>query len=148
MNHTDELTTPVRTARSRRSRRLVAVGAIGGALAIGGAAAAAAGVFSTDTVERGMPGGSVIFTDTDPTCTTSDGIVFDCTLAHAPTAEVLDDYTDAGELIVDDESASTVVAVVWTPRGMHWTCYIGERAVEEGILVADLLGQVSGPTSG
>jgi hypothetical protein len=134
--------------RSTRSRKLIALGALGGALAIGGAAAAA-GVFSADTIERGMPGGSAIFAGTDPTCTTSDDVVFECTLAHPPTAEILVDHTDSAQLIVDDESRINGGCRGQDAEGLRWTCYVGDRAVEEGILVAELLGQqLSGPSHG
>lgn len=155
----DHITTPATPANavtdlagaragSRRTRWIVA-GATGAVLALGGVAAAAAGVFSTDTVERGMPGGSAIFEGTEPSCTTTDDVVFDCTLAHAPTVEVQLDYTGSAELIVDDTSHISGGCRGVDVEGLHWTCYVGERAVEEQILAEDLLGQLSlGPGHG
>ena len=129
-------------------RRWIVAGAAGAVLAIGGVAAAA-GVFSTDAVEHGMPGGSAIFTGTQPTCTTEDDVVFDCTLAHAPTVEVLDDYTGSAQLIVDETSHINGGCRGVDAEGLHWTCYVGQRAVDEAILSQDLLGQVSlGPSYG
>ena len=146
--HSDPSPAPVPGRTRRRLRPLVAVGLLAGAIAVGGGVAAAAGVFSHETVERGMPGGSVIFTGTDPSCTTTDGIEFDCVLAHAPTAEVLDDYVGTTETIVDDGSIVNGACVGEDADGLHWTCYIGQRAVDEGLVGQDFLGQRSGPSYG
>ena len=130
-------------ARRRSRRRWIVAGTAGAVLAISGAAAAATGVFSTDSVERGMPGGSAIFTGTEATCTTDDDVVFDCTLDHAPTVEVLDDYTGSGQLIVDDSLHINGGCRGVDAEGLHWTCFVGQRAVDEGLLSQDLLGQLS-----
>ena len=96
-----------------------------------------------------MPGGSAIFIDTDPSCTTTDGVVFDCVLAHAPTVDMLSDYTGTLELIVDDTSHISGGCRGLDADGLHWTCFAGQRAVDEGILAQDLLGQASfGPGRG
>jgi hypothetical protein len=142
---TTETTTDPAAARQRPSRvrrtRRIAIASTVAAVAIAGGVAAAAYNLSSDDVSRGLPGGSLIFEGTNPSCTTSDGVVFDCTLASAPTQEILDDYRGAAELFVDPTLHIAGGCRGKSEDGLEWTCYLGQRAVEEGILVADLLGQ-------
>lgn len=126
----------------RRTRRIVAISALS-VLGVGGAAAAAVATMSSDEVSHGLPGGSMIFQGTDPSCTSGDGVVFQCTLTSAPTAEVLTDYTNAAELFVDADLNIAGGCRGQSADGLKWTCYLGQRAVDEGILSADLLGQYS-----
>lgn len=126
----------------RRTRRIVVISAIA-VIGVGGAAAAAVSTMSSDEVSVGLPGGSMIFQGTDPSCSTSDGVVFDCTLASAPTQEVLGDYTGAAELFVDKDLNIAGGCRGQSADGLKWTCYLGQRAVDEAILSADLLGQYS-----
>ena len=141
-------TTTVTPIRRKRSRRVVVIAGLA-TLAIGGAAAATAYRLSDDEVSKGLPGGSAIFIGTDPSCNSSDGVVFDCTLASAPTEEVLDDYTGTLEPFIDDTSHIAGGCRGITADGLQWTCYAGERAVEEGIIGPDFLGELSqGPGRG
>jgi len=138
-----------RTRRTTRTRRTLLAAGIGAALLAGAGTAVAVSRLSGDDVARGLPGGSVLFTGTDPSCTSGDGVVFDCTLASAPTAEVQDDWTGAAELFVDADANIAGGCRGLDPAGLHWTCYVGQRAVQEQILAADLLGQhTSGPGRG
>ena len=141
-------TMTVTPIRRRRSRRVVVIAGLA-TLAIGGAAAATAYRLSDDEVSKGLPGGSAIFEGTNPSCSSSDGVVFDCTLASAPTVEVLDDYTGTLETFVDSTSHIAGGCRGITADGLQWTCYAGERAVEEGIIGPDFLGEFSpGPSRG
>ena len=139
-NQTHDDTHPSRARR--HSRRVVVIGALV-VLGIGGAAAAAAVTMSSDDVSHGLPGGSMIFQGTNPSCSSTDGVVFRCTLASAPTTDVLNDYTDAAELFVDTHLNIAGGCRGRSADGLQWTCYLGQRAVDEGILAADLLGQYS-----
>ncbi|MDG4791798.1 hypothetical protein O7626_38960 [Micromonospora sp. WMMD1102] len=130
-----------------------------GALAVGGGAAAAAvALLTPDTVARGMPGSAVIFEGTDPTCTTEDSVVFTCELSRAPQDDVRTDLSKIPEAkrptqprVADfkgrkesfaDGQRRIAGGCVGTDRaGMHWTCYAGQRAVDEGIIGQDLLGE-------
>jgi len=133
---------------SRRSRRIAVIGAVA-VLGIGGAAAAAVSTMSSDEVSQGLPGGSMIFQGTNPSCTSTDGVVFQCTLASPPTQEVQDDYTNSAQLFVDADSNIAGGCRGQSADGLHWTCYLGQRAVDEEILAADLLGQhEAGPSRG
>ena len=136
-------TTQVRPRRNRRrTRRIVAISALA-VLGVGGAAAAAVTTMSSDDVSHGLPGGSMIFQGTNPSCSSTDGVVFRCTLASAPTTEVQSDYTGAAELFVDQDLNIAGGCRGQSVDGLAWTCYFGQRAVDEGILSADLLGQYS-----
>lgn len=139
----------VRRRRKQRSRTTIAAFVATGVVAIGGTAAAAVSLLSSDTVEQGMPGSSAIFIGTDPTCTTKDNVEFDCTLAKAPTKEVLDDYTGTKETFTDDKDNIAGGCIGQDSAGLRWTCYAGERAVEMDIISKDFLGQHSqGPAFG
>ena len=141
-------TSAVTSIRRKRSRRVAVIAGLA-TLAIGGAAAATAYRLSDDEVSKGLPGGSAIFESTNPSCTSSDGVVFDCTLASAPTVEVLDDYTGTLEPFIDSTSHIAGGCRGITADGLHWTCYAGDRAVEEGIIGSDFLGELSqGPGRG
>ena len=75
----------------RHLRRVVGVAAAAGAVGLLGVGVAAAVVaLDEDEVEAGLPGGSVIFIATDPTCTAAvDPDVFDCVLAQSPLYDIL-----------------------------------------------------------
>jgi hypothetical protein len=138
-----------RELRGRRrtvTRVAAAVVAVG---ALGAGAAVAAGVFSEETVARGMPAGSAMFGGTEPTCALADdGVTYECTLSSLPTAEVLVDYTGSKQLVtIDDKIAGGCIGQ--DAEGRRWHCYLGEEAVKQEILVRDLLGQRSyGPSRG
>lgn len=139
----------VRRRRKHRSRTTIAAFVTTGVVVIGGGAAAAVSLLSADTVEQGMPGSSVIFIDTDPTCTKKSSIEFDCTLGKAPSKEILDDYTGTKETFTDDKDNIAGGCIGQDAAGIHWTCYAGKKAVEMDIIGPDLLGQhTNGPAAG
>ncbi len=154
---------------TRRRRRIIAAGAITAALAAGAGVAAALGAFSTDEVERGLPGGAYIFTGTNPSCTTSDHVVFQCTLASRPTPDpVLSNGSQAAKKFIN-RNGQTVKVPLTNPgpvdylgrveaitddtkhiaggcrgtdhAGLHWTCFVGRRAVTEKVIGPGLLGE-------
>jgi hypothetical protein len=171
----EEVSMPQVRRTSSRARRVAFAGGLLGLALAGTGAAVALGGLSTDEVERGMPGGSWIFIGTEPTCTTTDEVVYDCTLGNSPRPEwtnvsyrridtrrdgsweispsesphLIDgEYNGRLELIVDDQSRIAGGCVGQDDAGMHWTCYVGEGAVDEGVVTAELLGQPSGPGRG
>jgi hypothetical protein len=140
---------PMLTTRRSHRRIVIATVAGGLVLAAAGTAAARSWLLSDHDVAQGMPGGSAIFEGTHPTCESGDGITFTCVLASAPTVEVLSDYTGTKELIVDSQGLIAGGCIGQDLAGLHWTCYVGQRAADEGILAPDLLGQPSnGPGHG
>lgn len=139
----------VRRRRKHRSRTTIAAFVTTGVVVIGGGAAAAVSLLSPDTVEQGMPGSSVIFIDTDPTCTKTSDVEFDCTLAKAPSKEILEDYKGAKETFNDSDDNIAGGCIGQDSAGLHWTCYAGKKAVEMDIIGPDLLGQhTNGPAAG
>jgi hypothetical protein len=139
----------VRRRRKHRSRTTIAAFVTTGVVVIGGGAAAAVSLLSSDTVERGMPGSSVIFIDTDPTCTKKSDVEFDCTLAKAPSKEILADYKGTKETFNDADDNIAGGCIGQDSAGLHWTCYAGKKAVEMDIIGPALLGQhTNGPAAG
>lgn len=138
-----------RRRRKHRSRTTIAAFAAVGVVVVGAGAAAAVSLLSPDTVERGMPGSSVIFIGTDPTCTTKNSVEFECTLASAPTKEVLGNYAGTKETFNDAGDNIAGGCIGQDAAGLRWTCYVGERAVEMDIIGKNLLGQhTEGPSAG
>jgi hypothetical protein len=124
-----------------RRRRLGRVGAgVAALLVVGAGTAAAAGLFTPKQVATGMPAGTAIFGQTNPTCTLdANGTTYHCTLASAPARDV-SDFTGSKELVaVDGRIAGGCIGQ--DAAGMHWDCYMGQDAVRHEILVQDLLGQ-------
>jgi hypothetical protein len=114
-----------------------------GVLGLSGAVAAATGLFSSDQVERGMPNGATMFQGTQPRCTEVEaGEVFDCTVAGGPdkSVERLDDYLGTTEPLSSDDLVISGGCRSQDPEGIRWTCYIGQRAVDEGLIGQDFLG--------
>jgi hypothetical protein len=147
----DELiATPESPLRRRRGRLAVAVAA--GVVVVGGAGVAAALTVlnSPDDVARSLPAGAIMFADTTPTCTaTADDAVFECTLATPPTQEILDHYAGTIQPIVDASHAVAGGCRAVGDDGLTWTCYTGQRAVDEGLIAQDFLGAYApGPGRG
>ncbi|EEP72175.1 hypothetical protein MCAG_02502 [Micromonospora sp. ATCC 39149] len=151
----------------RRLSRAGLIAAITAAVVAAGAGTAAAVAYLTEeTVAKGMPGAAVIFEDTDPSCTTTDHVVFDCTLSRAPKSDVLPnpakqkkakpapqptatDFTNVKQMFVDGQGNIAGGCNGEDAAGLHWICYAGQRAVTEGIIAQDLLGQhLEAPTRG
>lgn len=101
-------------------------------------------------IATGMPGGSAIFTGTNPTCVVvTDGVEYRCTLAHAPTVETVPSYLGSKQILQAPDSTISGGCIGTSSDGLHWECYIGDSAVQHGILVKSLLGQpMSGSSHG
>jgi len=112
--------------------------------------AAAAGLFSPKQVAQGMPAGTAIFDQTDPTCLANpDGKSFRCTLASAPGSEDgITDFTGTKEVLaIDGIVAGGCIGL--DVAGMTWDCYVGQDAVDMEIIGPDFLGEpVLGPGRG
>ena len=128
-----------------RRRKAVVVAALGvaGALAASGAVAAAMGAFSHDEVERGMPNGATMFRGTHPSCTEVEpGVVFHCTVPGGPdkSVESLDSYKGTIEVLSSDDLVVSGGCRGQDVAGTKWICYVGQRAVDEGMISQDFLG--------
>ena len=132
--HTTPQTAPVSRSRRRLSRAGLITAITAGVVAAGAGTAAAVAYLTEETVASGMPGAAVIFEGTDPSCATTDHVVFDGTLSRAPKSDELPnpakpqkgkpvpqpratDFTNVKEMFVDDQGTSLAVATVWTPPG-------------------------------
>ncbi len=128
----------LRRQRRRPVRRIAL--AVAALAVVGTGTAAAAGLFSPRQVAVGMPAGAAIFHQTDPSCTVNaDGRSYHCTLATTP-APVTSDFRGVKELLaIDGKIAGGCIGL--DQAGLAWDCYIGQDAVDQEILVKDLLGQ-------
>jgi hypothetical protein len=112
--------------------------------------AAAAGLFSPKQVAQGMPAGTAIFDQTDPTCVANpDGTSFRCTLSRAPGQEDgIGDFTGTKEVLaIDGIAAGGCIGL--DVAGMTWDCYLGQDAVDHEIISQDFLGEpILGPGRG
>jgi hypothetical protein len=113
-------------------------------------AVVATSLLTPHDVAVGMPGGSLVFQGTNPTCVVvTDGVEYRCTLAHAPTVEIVSNYLGAKQILQGPDKTVTGGCIATTSDGLHWQCYIGDAAVQHGILVKSLLGQpVTTPSVG
>jgi hypothetical protein len=85
-----------------------------------------------------LPAGGVL-QGVVPSCTTLDNIEYECTIAAYPDL-VLIDLTGFATPIVDDTSHVSGGCRATTPDALKWTCYIGQAAVDQGVIGADYLG--------
>jgi hypothetical protein len=142
----------LRRGRRRPVRRIAL--AIAGLVVLGAGTAAAAGLFSPRQVAEGMPAGTAIFGQTDPTCVLNeDGSSYRCTLSKPPADEVTDAngnpaYIGTKEVVaIDGVVAGGCIGL--DAAGMTWDCYVGQAAVDHEIIGQDFLGQpVLGPGHG
>ncbi|TDB73420.1 hypothetical protein E1165_17215, partial [Micromonospora sp. KC723] len=59
------------------------------------------------------------------------------------------DHTNAKHMFVDDQGNIAGGCTGLDNTGFRWTCYAGQRAVTEGIITQNLLGQhLDAPTRG
>ena len=146
------VTAPAARSSRRIPRRLLAVGAAVVLLlgVVGAGIAARQLLKSPAEEERGLPAGSALFIGTDPSCTTVDDHQFHCVLKSAPTVEYLEgSYVGSKMLTVDATKHIDGGCIARSADGLDWDCYLGEAAVDHGILVRDLLGQYQpGPSHG
>jgi hypothetical protein len=135
-------------SRSTRSigRRRILVLAIAAAVMLGGVGGglAASGFFTTTPAqeEQGLPDGSTTFIGTHPTCTQTSEQQFRCLLQSAPSVEYIDgSYLGAKMPSVDASKYIDGGCIATAADGLAWDCYLGQAAVDQGILDASLLGQ-------
>ena len=135
--------------RWRRSRLTAAATIAGGVLLVGAGSAAAVTFLSGGDVASALPGSAVVFSGTNPTCTTTDHVTFQCTLQNAPSQDTVANYVGYLESFQDASGNIAGGCIGQDVGGVVWTCYAGQAAVDHGIISASLLGQhVGGPVSG
>jgi hypothetical protein len=87
-----------------------------------------------------MPAGAAIFAQTAPTCARdADGKTYRCTLTRAPAPEISDFLGTKEPLAIAGFVAGGCIGL--DHAGMTWNCFIGQDAVDQGIISKELLGQ-------
>ncbi len=133
----------------RISRRAALIAAVV-TVAIGGAAAFAADRLTSTDVQSSLPAGEAAFIGTDPACTpVEEGVEYHCVLARRPFHEWTSNWTNAKEPTVDATKHVNGGCVGLTADGLEWECYLGQAAVDHGIVGQGFLGQYApGPGHG
>jgi hypothetical protein len=86
-----------------------------------------------------LPAGAVL-NGIAPTCTTVDSIVYDCTIPALPEDSQID-MTGYTSVIVDDTSRVSGGCRSVSADGLHYTCYVGRRAIDEQIVAESYFGE-------
>ncbi len=148
---------PPRPRRRTRPRRRIgtrtALALLAAALAVP-AGAIATGVFSSEQeVAHSIPTAGFAFAGIEPTCTTvREGLEYDCVLGQPPNGEVPPgsgrfvvkpgEWRGVVEPTADETSHVNGGCRSQNAEGTHWTCYLGEESVNQGILAwSRALGQ-------
>jgi hypothetical protein len=139
-----QISTITRLPVWRRSRLAAAATIAGGVLLAAAGSAAAVALLSGNDVASAMPGSAAVFVGTNPTCTTSDHVTFQCTLQNAPMNDTLLSYVGSMETFQDASGDIAGGCIGQDVAGLVWTCYAGQAAVQHGIMSAALLGQHEG----
>ena len=129
----------------RRRRRIIVTAVVAGAALAGttGVVAAATGVFDSGQVARGMPNGATMFQGTTPKCTEVEpGVVFRCLVPGGPSkvVDVQSSYKGVIEVLSSDDLVVSGGCRGQDDAGTVWLCYVGQRAVDEGLIAQDFLG--------
>jgi hypothetical protein len=99
-----------------------------------------AGPIAPTQVAAGMPAGAAIFAQTAPTCVhDADGEPYRCTLTRAPAPEISDFLGAKEPLAIAGVVAGGCIGL--DHAGMTWNCFIGQDAVDQGIISKEFLGQ-------
>ena len=143
--HGQRLRRPRRLPRTRR----FALGAAAAAVLVPAAAVAATELISNSQVAASLPQGTQALIGTNPSCTVvTAGVEYHCVLASAPSIDGAP--TDASgnpqwlgtvEDTVDATKHVNGGCRSQNQAGTDWECYIGQVAVQHGVIGQSLLGQ-------
>lgn len=86
-----------------------------------------------------LPAGAT-FQGTIPSCTTIDNVTFDCAVPDFPDDAKTDDMTGYTAIVVDDASTVSGGCVSTSVDATRFTCYVGQAAVDQGVVAAGYLG--------
>jgi hypothetical protein len=126
------------TRRAKRRRRVLG-GAAAFAILVPGAALAA-GLLSTEDVERSLPAGTRFLVGTTPHCeVVQEGVSYRCTIEGRFQSEVAD-LEGTVEPTVDATKHVNGGCRSLRSDGKEWNCYIGEEAVRQRIIGDAFLG--------
>lgn len=137
-------------SRLRRRRTLVLAAAV---LALAGAGIAIAGVVlgkTSSEQEHSLLAGHTVFAGTNPVCTKVADAQFHCVLDRKPTGlHIEGSYRGTKVQTVDAEKRVDGGCVSTSHDGRTWECYVGELAVDRGIISPHFLGEhQAGPGHG
>ena len=141
----------VRRTRRLRSRGAVVATIAGAVLLVGAGAAAAVAFLTPADVARGLPAGSVVFAGVNPTCETTDkaGDTLSCAVDGGLKSTEVSDWTGTIETFTSPDSTIGGACRSQDARGAEWTCFVGQKAVDENLLGPDMIGlHVDGPLRG
>jgi hypothetical protein len=144
----------LRRARPRSLvRRRRTLGLVAAALALLCAGAGIAGVVLVRTnseEEHALLAGHTVFAGTRPACTNVAAMEFRCILERQPTGlRVEGSYRGTKVQTVDGNDRVDGGCIAISDDGRIWTCYVGELAVERGVLSPGVLGHYQpGPAHG
>jgi hypothetical protein len=127
--------------RHTRRRRRVIGGAAALAILLPGGALAA-NLLSTEDVARSMPAGTKFLVGTTPKCeVVEEGVEYRCTIAGHFESEIDGSLKGTVEPTVDASKHVNGGCRSLTDDGREWSCYVGEKAVEQQIIGKDFLGE-------
>ncbi|WP_028067158.1 hypothetical protein [Solirubrobacter soli] len=127
--------------RHTSRRRRVIGGAVALAILVPGGALAA-GLLSTEEVERSMPAGTKFLVGTTPKCeVVEEGVEYHCTVAGKFNDPEISDMKGTVEPTVDATKHVNGGCRSLRSDGREWTCYIGQEAVRQKIVGPDFLGE-------
>ena len=134
----------VRTRRSRRLRSRHAIAALvaGGVVSLAGTAAAVA-LLDPDEVAKGMPAGAMAFAGVTPSCTDEGDSTFHCTVSGGVKSTEVSDWKGTIEPFTNAQQEIAGGCVSQDSRGVLWICFAGQKAVDEGMIGQDFLGERS-----
>ena len=125
------------TARRRRI--------LGGAAALAiliPSGALAAGLLSTEDVERSLPAGTKFLVGTTPKCdVVKEGVEYHCTISGHFESEIDGSLKGTVEPTVDASKHVNGGCRSLTDDGREWSCYVGQEAVRQQIIGPDFLGE-------
>jgi hypothetical protein len=133
-------------------RRTLALALVATAIALPGAALAANALITDGDVADSIPASTWALVGTHPHCTTiRANLEFDCVLASLPREGDVPAGAWKGtvEPTVDPTKHVNGGCRSLNADGTHWRCYLGEEAVRQDTVGAELLGELSpGPARG
>jgi hypothetical protein len=126
--------------RHARRRRRVIGGAAALAILLPGGALAA-GLLSTEDVERSLPAGTRFLAGTTPTCeVVRENVEYRCTISGAFDEPEISDMKGTVEPTVDASKHVNGGCRSLRSDGREWRCYVGEEAVRQKVIGPDFLG--------
>lgn len=138
-----------RAPRTWTRRRLTIVLVMAIVLIGTGAAIASSVLKSAADEEQGLLEGYALFNGTQPSCQQLTPTSFTCVLDKAPTGitfydadgrRLLNAYLGVKAETVDSHKRVDGGCVATAADGRAWRCYLGQEAVDHGIISADFLG--------